>query len=138
MKRLHLNVLLVMVMVVATMEFHGSVITDHIVGDSFGWAVPFNPLYYEGVWANSQMFFVNDGLIFNFATGNHTVAQVKGLFEYNACDGSNPVQMFTNGPARVELSTIGKHYYICTSHCQKGMKMVITANAPQANNSTLA
>lgn len=136
MEKLNLNVLLVMIMVVASMEFHGSAETNHFVGDTFGWAVSQNSFFYN-VWSSNNKFFVNDYLIFEFATGAHTVAEVKSLAEYDACNGSNPVQLFTNGPARVRINTEGRHFYICTigRHCQAGMKMVVNTTP---KNSTLA
>lgn len=138
MEMLNLNVILVMVMVVASMEFHPSLATDHFVGDSAGWGRQLNPRFYE-IWSINNRFLVNDALIFKFATGVHTVAEVRSLGEYDACDGSNPVQMFTNCPARVGINTKGQHYYICTigNHCHFGMKMILNTY-PRDNNSTLA
>lgn len=125
MGKVKLNLLILMAMVAITMEFHCIAAKDHYVGDSFGWARPNNPFYFP-IWGFNQEFHLNDHLIFNFTTGFHTVAEVT-LAGYDACDGSNPIQLYTSGPATVSINTRSQHFFICTvrDHCQAGQKFVV-------------
>ncbi|KAK1420973.1 hypothetical protein QVD17_22983 [Tagetes erecta] len=133
-----MNLLLVITMVVTSMEFHGTMAIDLSVGDSFGWNVPSNEIFYD-VWAMIQEggIYVNDVLVFNFATGVHNVAEVS-LQAHDACDGSNPIKMYTSGPAHVSLNTAGIHYFISTigSDCKSYMRMIVRVEKPPANNSS--
>ncbi|KAJ9548674.1 hypothetical protein OSB04_021217 [Centaurea solstitialis] len=113
MAKLNMNLILLIGIVVASMEFQGSKAQNtHIVGDGFGWAVPQNDGFYAK-WASQQTFHVNDVLLFNFATGLHTVAEVTKE-AYNKCDGQNPISLATTGPAKLTINTPGDHFYICT------------------------
>ncbi|KAJ9548672.1 hypothetical protein OSB04_021215 [Centaurea solstitialis] len=126
MAKLNMNLILLIGIVVASMEFQGSTAQNtHIVGDGFGWAVPQNDGLYAK-WASQQNFHVNDVLLFNFATGLHTVAEVTKE-AYNKCDGQNPILLATTGPAKLTINTPGDHYYICTigPHCNFFLKLAI-------------
>ncbi|PWA87796.1 hypothetical protein CTI12_AA066120 [Artemisia annua] len=49
------------------------------------------------------------------------------LAGYDACDGSNPIQLYTSGPATVSINTRSQHFFICTvrDHCKAGQKFVV-------------
>ncbi|KAJ9548658.1 hypothetical protein OSB04_021201 [Centaurea solstitialis] len=109
-------------------EFRGSTAQNtHIVGDGFGWpAVPQNDGFYVK-WASQQKFHVNDVLLFNFATGAHTVAEVTKE-AYNKCDGQNPISLAITSPAKLTINTPGDRFYICTTigpHCNFFLKLAI-------------
>ncbi|KAK1420975.1 hypothetical protein QVD17_22985 [Tagetes erecta] len=131
-----INLVMVMTMVVASMEFHGTMARELFVGDSFGWNVPNNQFFFD-IWViNQGVKYVNDVLVFNFTTGVHNVAEVS-LQAHDACDGSNPIQMYTSGPARVSLNTAGIHCFISTigSDCKSFMNMIVRVEH-RANNSS--
>ncbi|KAI3811185.1 hypothetical protein L1987_20903 [Smallanthus sonchifolius] len=132
-----LNMLLVIAIMVASMGFHGSVAKEHIVGDGFGWNVPSSQSFYHS-WASHQTFEANDVLVFNFATGTHTVAQVSRT-AYNACDGSNPISLHTTSPARITIDPNQEQFYICTvgSHCKSFQKLDIWVSTSTNNSSTM-
>ncbi|KAJ9548673.1 hypothetical protein OSB04_021216 [Centaurea solstitialis] len=59
MAKLNMNLILLIGIVVAPMEFQGSMAQNtHIVGDGFGWVVPQNDGFYAK-WASQQKFHVN-------------------------------------------------------------------------------
>lgn len=122
-----------MAIVVASMEFNSSMATEHVVGDSFGWAVPQNDGFYAN-WSLHQTFKTNDVLVFNFPTGLHTVAKVTKA-AYDSCNLQNPISIHTTGPARITIDSTGNHYYICTvgQHCNSFLKLAITV-AARTNN----
>ncbi|KAI3801830.1 hypothetical protein L1987_29947 [Smallanthus sonchifolius] len=126
MEHLKLNLVLIMVMVVASMEFHGTAATDRVVGDSFGWNVPYNKYFFD-IWSiNQGVIQVHDNLVFNFATGVHNVAVVS-LTAHDRCDGSSPYQLYTTSPAVVPLNLTGLYCFISTigSDCRSFMTMLV-------------
>ncbi|KAL8206252.1 hypothetical protein R6Q57_009803 [Mikania cordata] len=139
MDKLNSNLVLAMVLLlVAYMEFRGITAKDHFVGGSFGWNLPNDEFFYD-IWViNERVIRVNDVLVFNFDTGAHNVAEVT-LEAHDVCDGSNPIQMYTSGPARVSLNTPGIHCFISTMgrDCKSFMSMIVRVDN-NANNSSSA
>ncbi|XP_023764313.1 umecyanin [Lactuca sativa] len=135
MAKLKSILLLLMAMVVASMEFYQSAAREHVVGDSFGWIVPPNDDFYI-IWSLHNVFKFNDALIFNFANGSHTVAEVTKE-AYRNCDAGNPISLHTTSPARFTINSLGNHFYICTigPHCNSHQKLAIRVT-PTANNSS--
>ncbi|KAL5697962.1 hypothetical protein ACHQM5_029056 [Ranunculus cassubicifolius] len=124
------------VVVLVTLLGGASAQTTHVVLDSSGWSIPTTPNAYT-TWAASQTFMVGDILVFNFATGQHDVAQVSKA-SYDACTSTNVIgSIITNGPANLTLDTAGEHYYICAfnGHCDAGQKLMInvTGSPPTAS-----
>jgi hypothetical protein len=122
MEKSKLNMLLVMAMVVASMEIHAK---EHVVGDTFGWAVPSSESFYHW-WAAHQTFNASDVLVFNFVTGAHNVAVVS-RHAYDLCDSSNPVSLHTTSPARITIDQNIDGFFISTvgSDCKKFMKLAL-------------
>ncbi|KAH7866978.1 hypothetical protein Vadar_027375 [Vaccinium darrowii] len=105
--------------------------TTYVVGDSIGWTIPSNGAEAYVSWGSNKNFMVGDILVFNFVTNAHDVLQVT-KDSYDACTNTNPIgSAITTGPANINLTTAGDHYYICTfgSHCQSGQKLTITVSA---------
>ncbi|MFS7936095.1 putative Phytocyanin domain, cupredoxin [Helianthus anomalus] len=126
MENLKFNLLVVMAMVVVSMEFHGTLAKEHIVGGPFGWHVPNNKYFFD-IWSiNEGVINVNDVLVFNFPTGVHNAAVVS-LSAHDRCDGSDVYQMYPSSPARVPLNLPGLYCFISTigSDCQSFMKMIV-------------
>ncbi|KAK4420291.1 Blue copper protein [Sesamum alatum] len=133
-----LKVVAFMTLVLAAMLDSSSAQTTHVVGDSLGWLVPPGGEVAYRTWATSRTFTVGDVLVFNFTTGVHDAAEVSRE-AYDSCNSSSPISIFTNGPARITLTSAGEHHFICTfnRHCDFGQKLAInvsaasTAPAPQ-------
>ncbi|XP_010254442.1 PREDICTED: blue copper protein [Nelumbo nucifera] len=103
----------------------------YVVGDSLGWLVPPGGSIAYSTWASEKTFMVGDTLLFNFTTAQHDVAEVTKT-AFDNCDASStigPVQ--SNGPARLSLTSVGQHFYICTfsQHCALGQKLAINVTA---------
>ena len=69
-------------------------------------------------------------VVFNFASGSHTVANVTRS-AFDGCITGNPLSIETNGPARYTIDTVGSHYFICTilNHCSLNQKLTINASS---------
>ncbi|KAL8236993.1 hypothetical protein R6Q59_018074 [Mikania micrantha] len=134
MKKLKLNLLLVIAVVVASMEFNGTLATDRMVGGSFGWNIPNDKFFYD-IWSiNEGVIHVHDVLVFNFTTGVHNVAVVS-LSAHDRCDGSEPYQLYNVSPVGVPLNLPGLYCFISTmgSDCQSFMAMIVKVD----NSTTL-
>ncbi|XP_006659514.1 blue copper protein-like [Oryza brachyantha] len=117
---------LIKLLVLVGCALAASAATTHTVGGSAGWST--GQTY--DTWASGQTFAVGDKLVFNFA-GGHTVTEVTKS-DYEACSVSgNPISDTTTGPATIDLTSAGAHYYICTvaGHCTGGMKLAITVGS---------
>ncbi|KAL8234953.1 hypothetical protein R6Q59_021053 [Mikania micrantha] len=133
-----MTVFMMITMMVASIQIQTSMAqTRHVVGDSLGWTIPTNGAAAYTSWASQQRFIVGDSLFFNFTTGFHNVAEVSQA-AYGPCTIANPISIATTGPATVQLTTPGTHYYICTvgTHCQIGQKLTINVSAPAAAPTT--
>ncbi|ERM93676.1 hypothetical protein AMTRI_Chr03g56560 [Amborella trichopoda] len=110
----------------AAVVLHGaSAAVVHTLGGSTGWTVPPSSSFYT-TWANGQKFEMGDSLLFNFSTGAHNALEVSKS-EYDACTANSPIQAYSTGPATVELSKTGTHYYLCSfgQHCISGQKVAV-------------
>ncbi|KAI3495952.1 hypothetical protein L1887_38300 [Cichorium endivia] len=131
MQDFNLNLAVLIAMMLATLQFHGTVAqTRHVVGDGLGWTVPSGGAVAYSTWASLQTFTVGDLLVFTFIDGEHDVAEISAA-AFGSCTATNPISLATNGPATLTLTTPGTHYYICTfrSHCQIGQKLAINVSA---------
>uniref|UniRef100_A0A0E0LW27 Phytocyanin domain-containing protein n=1 Tax=Oryza punctata TaxID=4537 RepID=A0A0E0LW27_ORYPU len=102
------------------------------VGGASGWTT--NQDYVT--WANGNTFAVGDKLVFNFASGAHTVTEVSKSGYDSCAAGSNQISETSTGPATIDL-TAGQHYYICTigTHCTNGMKLAINVGSGSGSGS---
>ncbi|MCL7045590.1 hypothetical protein MKW94_030388 [Papaver nudicaule] len=116
-----------LIVVAATVFQCATAQTSHVVGDSQGWIIPASPSFYS-TWASKQTFKVGDSLVFNFAAGMHTAAEVSKA-DYDSCNSAaTPIgSLLTASPSTIRLATAGNHYYICTvgGHCSAGQKVSI-------------
>ncbi|XP_072976994.1 blue copper protein-like [Typha angustifolia] len=110
--------------------------TVYTVGDKSGWTI--GPDY--STWTSGKSFVVGDSLVFNYATGTHTVTEVSSS-DYASCSSTNSISSTSTGPTTIALDTAGTHNYICAiaGHCASGMKLsvtVATANASSPSSPT--
>lgn len=99
--------------------------TSFTVGGKSGWTIGVD----YTTWASGNTFKVGDSLVFNYAKGLHTVAEVSAA-DYLACAAANALGSDASGATTVPLKTGGKHYFICTitGHCAGGMKLEVTVS----------
>ncbi|GJM86911.1 hypothetical protein PR202_ga02811 [Eleusine coracana subsp. coracana] len=107
--------------------------SSYTVGDGSGWTTGVD---YTS-WAASKNFKVGDNLVFNYAKGLHTVAEVSAA-EYMACTATKPLGSDSSGATTVPLKTPGTHYFICSipGHCSAGMKISVTVGGKSSPAAT--
>ncbi|KAK6912218.1 Phytocyanin domain [Dillenia turbinata] len=123
------------ILLVLGVVLQSAVATTYVVGDSFGWAVPNNSSTYSD-WVSGKTFMVGDILTFNFVTDEHDVLEVTKE-SYEGCKSTNNISsLITTGPANVNLSSTGEHYYICTvgRHCQNSQKLSLNVSASSTSS----
>lgn len=107
--------------------------TSFTVGGKSGWTIGVD----YTTWASGNTFKVGDSLVFNYAKGLHTVAEVSAA-DYLACATANALGSDSSGATTVPLKTAGKHYFICTitGHCAGGMKLEVTVSGSGSGSSS--
>ncbi|KQK18975.1 blue copper protein [Brachypodium distachyon] len=101
----------------------------YTVGDTSGWTTGTD----YTTWASDKKLKVGDSLVFTYAGGAHTVAEVSAA-DYASCSSSNTLSSDASGATTVALKTAGKHYFICgvAGHCSNGMKLAVDVAAAAA------
>ncbi|CAL1406514.1 unnamed protein product [Linum trigynum] len=99
----------------------------YTVGDSI-WSIPPTSDFYSH-WSSAHAFYVGDSLAFQFATELFNVVQVL-RHDFEGCIANAPLQVFTIGPAVVELSHTGVFYYICnvSNYCDLGLRVAVVVH----------
>ncbi|KAK8501329.1 hypothetical protein V6N13_027028 [Hibiscus sabdariffa] len=117
----------VLVVVLASTVLQSTHATNYTVGDTTGWNARTNGNtdFYNN-WAANKNFLVGDILVFNFATGSHTVTEVTEA-DYNNCNSNNPILVQNTGPASIVLNRTGAYHFICSvpGHCTAGQKLSV-------------
>ncbi|KAI3421472.1 Phytocyanin domain-containing protein, partial [Psidium guajava] len=112
--------------VMATMLVGSASAMLHVVGGRQGWDVPDNVTFYQD-WAKPRTFGVGDQLIFPYRPGSNNLLIVKKK-DYEACDMSDPIDIYYMGPTILNLTAVGDYYYVSSSgrHCEYGQRLHIT------------
>ncbi|KAL3515606.1 hypothetical protein ACH5RR_022508 [Cinchona calisaya] len=99
-----------------------------IVGDSNGWNINVSG------WENSKIFRAEDVLVFKYPKGVHNVVKVVDRHGYTVCDPTGGEE-YNSGNDSITLKE-GGNGFICSvgSHCTRGMKIFIDAEADSIEN----
>ncbi|KAK3436728.1 hypothetical protein EUGRSUZ_C01506 [Eucalyptus grandis] len=110
----------------------------YTVGDVMGWTIPASGAAAYRAWASSNTFEVGDILVFNFNNGAQDVAEVTEA-AFSSYDGAKPLSISTIPPARIALTTAGRHFFICTipGHCSSGQKVAINVTTASLSATSL-
>ncbi|KAI3862472.1 hypothetical protein MKX03_011560 [Papaver bracteatum] len=96
---------------------------NYTVGGSSGWSLDSD----VQIWSSSNTFFVGDTLVFLYRP-IHNVLEVNEL-AYNNCVSSNPIGIYDKTWAIITLESTATRYFICGTHCSKGLKVKIIVSA---------
>ncbi|KAI3895501.1 hypothetical protein MKX03_019514 [Papaver bracteatum] len=129
---------LVLVMVVAVLMLVKSpvIVTSeddqthhHLVGDDRGWDVS-NDVTSR---ASGKVFRVGDNVWFSYSATQEKVAELGSKEEYETCDISNPIRMYTDGLNSVSLDGEGSRYFVSgmPESCKNGLKLHVNVLPPQ-------
>ncbi|KAI3903914.1 hypothetical protein MKW92_047357 [Papaver armeniacum] len=97
--------------------------TNYTVGGSSGWSLDSD----VQIWSSTNTFFVGDTLVFLYRP-IHNVLEVNEM-AYNKCISSNPIGIYNQTWAIITLESTATRYFICGTHCSKGLKVKIIVSA---------
>ncbi|CAJ1962614.1 unnamed protein product [Sphenostylis stenocarpa] len=111
------SVALVVMCLGATAQVH------HVVGADRGW----DPTSDLVSWSSGRVFRVGDQIWLTYSVAQGLVAELKSKEEYEACDVSNPIKMYTEGLHTIPLEREGKRYFVSSEseNCKNGLKLHI-------------
>ncbi|KAJ3705079.1 hypothetical protein LUZ61_008784 [Rhynchospora tenuis] len=77
-------------------------------------------------WAESNIFYPGDIILFNYDSSQHNVLEVTKT-DFDSCTATNPIAAHTDGSGVINLSAVGTRYFICgfNGHCAAGQKVQI-------------
>ncbi|XP_059663168.1 mavicyanin-like [Cornus florida] len=93
----------------------------HLVAGDRGW----DPSSDVASWSSGRTFIVGDKIWFSYSAAQESVVELKSKEEYESCDVSNPIRMYTDGIDSVTLDRKGIRYFASgkTESCKKGLKL---------------
>ncbi|KAL6332747.1 hypothetical protein AAG906_015008 [Vitis piasezkii] len=95
--------------------------THHVVGGDRGWAKSSE----VRDWLSDKVFRVGDKIWFIYSAAQEGVAELRSKEEFESCDVSNPIKMYTDGLDSVPLDGEGIRYFTSskTESCKDGLKL---------------
>ncbi|XVE51021.1 hypothetical protein DITRI_Ditri02bG0004700 [Diplodiscus trichospermus] len=93
----------------------------HVVGGDRGW----DPSSDVASWSAGRSFRVGDKIWFAYSAAQESIVELKSKGEYELCDVSNPIRMYTDGLDGVILDGEGIRYFVSsrTESCKNGLKL---------------
>ncbi|XAR53837.1 hypothetical protein NMG60_11022535 [Bertholletia excelsa] len=93
----------------------------HVVGDDHGWDQSSD----VESWSSGRIFRVGDKLWFTYSAAQEKIVELKSKEEFEACDVSNPIRMYTDGLHSVPLEHEGIRYFASgkPESCKNGLKL---------------
>ncbi|TKY72222.1 Mavicyanin protein [Spatholobus suberectus] len=109
----------------------------HVVGGDRGW----DPTSDLVSWSSGRVFRVGDQIWLTYSVAEGLVAELKSREEYEACDVSNPIMMYTEGLHTIPLESEGIRYFVSSEpkNCKNGLKLhveVLPKATPITNTKT--
>eukprot|EP00262_Sarcandra_glabra_P006888 TRINITY_DN19452_c0_g1_i1.p1 TRINITY_DN19452_c0_g1~~TRINITY_DN19452_c0_g1_i1.p1 ORF type:complete len:182 (-),score=21.32 TRINITY_DN19452_c0_g1_i1:266-811(-) len=93
----------------------------HVVGDDRGW----DPSSDLQAWSSGKSFRVGDYIWFTYSAAQESITELRGREEFDSCDLSNPIRMYTDGLNKVKLDGEGTRYFTSgrPENCKAGLKL---------------
>ncbi|KAL6562294.1 hypothetical protein OROGR_003301 [Orobanche gracilis] len=80
-----------------------------------------------GSWLSGRVFRVGDKIWFNCSGTEESIVELEGPVEFQSCDISNPIKMYTESVSHVELEKEGIRYFTSGNFdsCKNGLKLPV-------------
>ncbi|XVF87828.1 hypothetical protein PTKIN_Ptkin18bG0152100 [Pterospermum kingtungense] len=93
----------------------------HVVGGDRGW----DPSSDVASWSSGKSFRVGDKIWFAYSAAQESIIELKSKDEYESCDVSNPIRMYTDGLDNISLDEEGIRYFVSSrpESCKNGLKL---------------
>ncbi|CAL5183975.1 unnamed protein product [Lathyrus oleraceus] len=108
---------------------------NHVVGGDHGWDPTSDILY----WSSDRIFRVGDQIWFTYSAAQGLIAELKSREEYESCNMSNPIMMYTEGLHTVPLEKEGMRYFVSTDsqNCKNGLKLHVEVQPKDSGSRAL-
>ncbi|CAK8531316.1 unnamed protein product [Lathyrus sativus] len=108
---------------------------NHVVGGDHGWDPTSDILY----WSSDRIFRVGDQIWFTYSAAQGLIAELKSREEYESCNMSNPIMMYTEGLHTVPLEKEGMRYFVSTDsqNCENGLKLRVEVQPKDSGSRAL-
>ncbi|XP_047318212.1 uclacyanin 1-like [Impatiens glandulifera] len=122
------KMVLFMIALVITISIVRATAYDHVVGDDRGW----DPATRLSGWSSGRTFKVGDKIWFAYSAALESIVEVGSREEYETCDVSNPIRMYTDGLNSVSLEEEGNRYFASGKEesCKNGLKLKVEVRHP--------
>uniref|UniRef100_A0A1D1XS13 Early nodulin-like protein 2 n=1 Tax=Anthurium amnicola TaxID=1678845 RepID=A0A1D1XS13_9ARAE len=119
---------LALVMEPLTPGVAGAELGHHVVGGDRGWDAASN----IAEWSAGEVFRVGDSIWFTYSAAEESIAELGSREEFDGCDLSNPIRMYTDGLNEVALEGQGPRYFASgrPESCRAGLKLHVAALPP--------
>ncbi|KAK2394256.1 hypothetical protein P8452_16092 [Trifolium repens] len=109
-----------LVVVAMSMDVAGGEV-HHVVGGDHGWDPNSDILS----WSSGKVFRVGDQIWFAYSLAEGLIAELKSREEYESCNMSNPIMMYTEGLHTIPLEKEGIRYFVSSDseNCKNGLKL---------------
>ncbi|KAM1766414.1 hypothetical protein TB1_005336 [Malus domestica] len=109
---------------VAAVSLGGSLVgaqVYHVVGADRGW----DPSSDLASWSSDKTFRAGDKMWLAYSTAHGYIAEVKSKEEFESCDVTNPIRMFTDGLDSISMDKEGFRYFASSNveSCKNGLKL---------------
>ncbi|KAL2483933.1 mavicyanin-like [Forsythia ovata] len=116
------SLLLVVVLVAVAsgaQEVEGQV--HHVVGGDRRW----EPASDISSWLSGRIFRVGDKIWFTNSAPQESILELQSQEEFQSCDVSNPIKMYTDGVNQIPLEREGNMYFVIGNqeNCNNGLKL---------------
>ncbi|CAA3023951.1 mavicyanin-like [Olea europaea var. sylvestris] len=114
-----LLVVVLLAVAVGEQEVQGPV--HHVVGGHRRW----DPTSDISSWLSGRVFRVGDKIWFTYSAPQESVVELQSLEEFQSCDLSNPIKMYTDGVDQIPLEREGNRYFVIGNqeNCSNGLKL---------------
>ncbi|CAH9058958.1 unnamed protein product [Cuscuta europaea] len=108
----------------------------YVVGGDRGWETS-NFVHYNYLSSSPRIFRVGDVIWFTYSAAQDNIVEVGSLEEYESCDLTNPIRMYTDGLNKISLDEEGIRYFTSGNieNCRNGLKLPVNV---QPRDSKLA
>ncbi|KAK4270985.1 hypothetical protein QN277_019747 [Acacia crassicarpa] len=127
--------IVVLAIISATVSLSGKPVgaqVRHVVGGDRGW----DPSSDIASWSSGKTFRVGDEIWFTYSVAQGLVAELQSKEEYESCNITNPIKMYTDGLHTIPLEKEGIIYFASSDieNCKNGLKLHVDV-LPRASES---
>ncbi|CAA7407909.1 unnamed protein product [Spirodela intermedia] len=109
----------------------------HVVGGDRGWDVASD----VAGWSTDKEFRVGESIWFSYSAGDESIVELGSKKEFDNCDLSNPIRLYTDGLNKVALEEEGPRFFTSgrPESCSGGLKLHVNVRPqPEAREKPTA